>query len=84
MKPVMFEEAHALMVAENCIGLPTAIRHNNQFNADEYISCWEPGDDELAIMLKDLSSGKRPRIYVNVIGGQPPMYIGTDAPKMEG
>ena len=75
MKSVSFKEQNSLFVAEECDNLPACKQYNEQFNTDEVISCWELSDEELVQILKDVKAGKRPQIYLSVIGGQPPVSL---------
>lgn len=82
MIPVPFKGADMLMSAENCIALPVLVRDNATFETKEYISCWQPTEDEIVEMMKSLKSGERPKFFVHTIGLQPPLYIGTDNPEV--
>lgn len=75
MKSVSFKEQNSLFVAEGCDNLPACKQYNEQFQTDEVISCWEFTDDELVQILKDVKAGKHPRIFLSVIGGQPPVSL---------
>lgn len=75
MSPVSFEEQNSVFVAEGCGNLPACKQYNEQFRTDEVISCWEFTDDELVQILKDVKAGKRPQIFLSVIGGQPPVEL---------
>lgn len=39
------------------------------------VSCWGFTDEELVQILKDVQDGKRPQIFLSVIGGQPPVAL---------
>lgn len=75
MKPASFKEQNSLFVAEGCDNLPACKQYNEQFQTDEVISCWEFTDDELVQILKDVKAGKRPQIFLSIIGGQPPVAL---------
>lgn len=75
MYPVRFPEQNSVFVADGCDDLPACKQYNEQFQTDEVISCWEFSDDELVQILKEIQSGKRPRIFLSVIGGQPPVSL---------
>jgi hypothetical protein len=55
--------------------LPTSRKYNYEFASMESTSCWEFTDEELAQILKDINSGKRPCVYLSVISGQPPVSL---------
>lgn len=75
-----FEQINCVAVGEKCIDLPIAKVYNEEFNTDECVSCFEFEDDELVSILKSIKDGKRPRIYLSIIGGQPPISIGLENP----
>ena len=75
MNPVDFPERNAVFVAGGCDNLPACRRHNEQFNTDEVISCWELSDEDCVEMLKQIKAGQRPAVYLAVIGGQPPVSL---------
>lgn len=75
MKSISFKEQNSLFVAEGCDNLPACKQYNEQFQTDEVISCWEFTDDELVQILKEIKAGKRPQIFLSVIGGQPPIAL---------
>lgn len=71
MKPIEFSEQNAVFTAKGCDNLPACKLYNEQFQTDEVISCWEFSDDEIVQILKEVKSGKRPNIFLSVVGGQP-------------
>lgn len=71
MKPIEFSEQNAVFIADGCDNLPACKRYNEQFQTDEVISCWEFSDDEIVQILKEVKTGKRPQIFLSVVGGQP-------------
>lgn len=75
MNPVDFPERNAVFVAGGCDNLPACKLHNEQFSADEIISCWELSDKDCVEILKQIKVGKRPAVYLSVIDGQPPVSL---------
>ncbi|WP_270522978.1 hypothetical protein [Sellimonas intestinalis] len=75
MYAVEFPEQNSVFAADGCIDLPTCKQYNEQFQTDEMVSCWEFTDEELVKILKDVQEGKRPQIFLSVIGGQPPVAL---------
>lgn len=75
MNPVNFPKSNTVFIAEGCDSLPACRRHNDQFNVDEVISCWELSNEDCVKILKQIKAEKRPVIYLSVIGGQPPVSI---------
>lgn len=71
MNPVNFSEQNSIFVADGCGDLPACKQYNEQFQTDEVVSCWEFSDDEIMQILKEVKSGKRPNIFLSVVGGQP-------------
>ena len=47
----------------------------DRFQTDEVVSCWEFSDDEIIQILKEVKDGKRPQIFLSVVGGQPPVSL---------
>lgn len=77
MYAVEFPEQNSVFVADGCIDLPTCKQYNEQFQTDEVISCWEFSDEEIVQILNDVKEGKRPQIFLSVVGGQPPVSLFT-------
>ena len=75
MDPVNFEEVNRRYVRNGCDDLPVYECHNDQFNTKECISCFELTNEEIAIMLRQICEGKRPAVYLSVLGGQPPVGL---------
>ena len=75
MEPVNFEEVNRRYVKEGCDDLPVYESYNDQFNTKECISCFELTDEEIEIIKKQIEKGKRPAVYLSVIGGQPPVGL---------
>lgn len=75
MTPVDFPERNCTYTADKCLPLPVCVQNNEQFNTYECISCHELTDDEIVLMLKQIKEGRRPAIYLPVIGGQPPVAL---------
>lgn len=75
MNPVKFPEQNSIFRYPDCSDLPALHIHNEHFEADEVISCWEFSNEELIQILKDIQKGKRPQIFLSVIGGQPPVAL---------
>lgn len=75
MYPVNFPEQNSVFVADGCDDLPAFRQYNEQFQTDEVISCWEFSDEELVRMLEEIKVGKRPQIFLSVVGGQPPVSL---------
>lgn len=55
--------------------LPSFQAYNEQFDAPEIMSCWEFTDDEIQKIKDDIENGKRPQLFLSVIGGQPPVAL---------
>lgn len=77
MNAVNFKEQNSVFVADGCGNLPACRQFNEQFQVDEIISCWEFTDEELVKILQEVKEGKRPQIFLSVIGGQPPVSLFT-------
>lgn len=75
MRPVDFLGRNAVFVARGCENLPACRQHNEQFDSDEVISCWELSDEDCVEILKQIKAGQRPAVYLAVIGGQPPVSL---------
>ena len=75
MNPVNFSEQNSIFVADGCGDLPACKQYNEQFQTDEVVSCWEFSDDEIIQILKEVKDGKRPQIFLSVVGGQPPVSL---------
>ena len=75
MNPVRFPEQNSVFRHPGCSDLPALHVHNEKFDTDEVVSCWELTDEELVQILKDVQDGKRPQIFLSVIGGQPPATL---------
>lgn len=75
MYPVKFPEQNSVFRKSECSDLPACKQYNEQFQTDEVISCWEFSDDELVQILKEVQAGKRPQIFLCVVGGQPPVSL---------
>lgn len=75
MFSVTFPEQNSVFRKDGCMDLPALQEHNPEFDTMEVTSCWEFTDDELVQILKDVKAGKRPQIYLSVIGGQPPVSL---------
>lgn len=75
MIPVKFPEQNSVYKRESCMDLPTFQGYNDQFNAPEITSCWEFTDDEIQKIKDDIENGKRPQLFLSVIGGQPPVAL---------
>lgn len=75
MNPVDFPERNAVFVAVGCDNLPACRQHNEQFGADEIISCWELSDKDCVEILKQIKADRRPAVYLAVIGGQPTVSL---------
>lgn len=75
MYPVRFPQQNIVYRKDGCKDLPACKRYNEQFKTDEVISCWELSDDEIMQILNEVKDGKRPRIFLAVVGGQPPVAL---------
>lgn len=75
MNPVKFLEQNSIFRYPDCSDLPALHIRNEHFDTDEVISCWEFSNEELIQILKDIQKGKRPQIFLSVIGGQPPVAL---------
>lgn len=75
MNPVKFQEQNSVFVADGCGDLPACKQYNEQFQTDEVVSCWEFSDEELVQILKEVKAGKRPQIFLCIVGGQPPVSL---------
>ena len=75
MIPVDFPERNCIYTADKCLDLPACQKMNEEFQTIEIISCYEMTDDEIVLMLKQIKAGKRPVIYLSVLGGQPPVAM---------
>lgn len=75
MKPVEFPEQNCVYTAEGCMPLPVVQQMNEQFQTIEVISCHELTDEEIVLILKQIKAGKRPAIFLSVVGGQPPVSL---------
>lgn len=75
MNPVKFPEQNSVFRYPDCSDLPALHIHNEHFNAEEVISCWEFSDEELVQILRDIKDGNRPHIFLSVIGGQQPVSL---------
>ena len=75
MNPVSFPEQNCTHVANRCMDLPTCRQLNEQFQAEEVISCWALSDKDCIEILKQIKKGMRPQIMLSVIGGQPPVSL---------
>lgn len=75
MNPVKFPEQNSIFRYPDCSDLPALHIRNEHFDTDEVISCWEFSNEELIQILKDIQKGKRPQIFLSVIGGQPPVAL---------
>ena len=84
MNPVRFPEHNSVFRHPDCSDLPALHIHNEKFDTDEVVSCWEFTDEELVQILKDVQDGKRPQIFLSVIGGQPPVALNMRGEKNEG
>lgn len=80
MKPISFSEQNTVFTASGCDDLPALKIHNEQFDCDEIVSCWELSEEDLRELNRQAEDGKRPAIYLSVIGGQPPvsLYVKED------
>lgn len=75
MNPVSFPEQNCIYRRRDCMDLPACVIHNDRFETDEVVSCWELSDEEIVMMLKHINAGKRPKIFLSVIGRQPPVAL---------
>lgn len=75
MFPVTFSEENSVFRKDGCMDLPALQEHNSKFDTMEVTSCWEFTNDELVQILKEIKAGKRPQIFLSVIGGQPPVAL---------
>lgn len=75
MFPVRFPEQNSVFRKDGCMDLPAYQEHNQEFNTVEVVSCWEFTDEECIQLLKEIKAGNRPRIFLSVIGGQPPVSL---------
>ena len=75
MQAVDFTEINSIYTGENCLPLPVCRQYNEEFGVMEYISLHELTDEEIVLMLKQIKEGQRPAIYLDVIGGQPPVAL---------
>lgn len=75
MFPVTFPEQNSVFRKDGCMDLPALQEHNPEFDTMEVTSCWKFTDDELVQILKEVKAGKRPQIFLSVIGGQPPVAL---------
>ena len=75
MFPVKFSEQNSVFRKNGCYDLPACKQYNEQFQTDEVISCWEFSDEELVQILEEVKAGKRPQIFLCVVGGQPPVSL---------
>ena len=84
MIPVKFPEQNCTCRREGCMDLPTYREYNYEFASIESTSCWEFTEKEVLQMLNAIQSGKRPHIYLSVIGGQPPVSLFIRSGENEG
>lgn len=75
MFPVTFPEQNSVFRKDGCMDLPALQEYNHKFDTMEVTSCWEFTDDELVQILKEVKAGKRPQIFLSVIGEQPPVAL---------
>lgn len=75
MQAVDFPRRNCTHTAEGCLPLPTCVQHNEQFDTQEVISCFELEDKDIAVMLQQLKNGERPAVFLCVVGGQPPVQM---------
>lgn len=72
LKPVDFAEKNGTFTSPGCLPLPACICIENDLPT--VITCWELTDEQLET-LKDTR-----RVWLAVIGGQPPVYLTTLCP----
>lgn len=75
MEPVNFEQVNRRYVKDGCDDLPVYECYNDQYNTKECISCFELTDEEIEIVKRQIEEGKRPAVYLSVLGGQPPVGL---------
>ena len=62
MQPVDFQEANCTYTAARCLPLPACQQINKEFNTIEVISLHELTDEEIVLMIKQISAGQRPAV----------------------
>lgn len=75
MQPVSFPEQNCVYKKDGCLDLPAIQVKSEQFQALEIISCWEFSDEEVELMIEQIKAGQKPKIFLSVIGGQPPVAL---------
>lgn len=80
MKPVDFQERNTVFVANGCENLPACKLENEKFGTSEVISCWEFDEEDVKLLTEQLAKGETPRIYLSVLGGQPPVWLHCGSP----
>lgn len=75
INPIEFPEQNVVFVAECCDDLPACKQFNEQFGCQEVISLWEFSEEDCKNILHQIENGKRPAVYLAVIGGQPPVGL---------
>ena len=78
MNPVPFEQQNCVHKADGCLDLLTLVQTNEQFGVPEIVSRWEMTDEDCVMILQQIKEGKRPAVYLSVIGGQPPVALWVD------
>lgn len=80
MKPVEFPEQNTVFVASGCEDLPGCKLKNEKFGTSEVISCWELEKEDIKLILKQITDGETPKIYLSCLGGQPPVWLHCGSP----
>lgn len=75
MKAVDFPESNCTYTADKCLPLPACRQQNEESQTIEVISCHEFTDEEIMLMLEQIKAGKKPAIFLSIIGGQPPIAM---------
>ncbi len=75
MIPVDFPESNCTYTADKCLPLPARRQMNKEFLQIEVISCHEFTEEEIKLMLEQIKAGKKPAIFLSIIGGQPPITM---------
>jgi len=75
MKAVDFPESNCTYTADKCLPLPACRQPNEEFQTIEVISCHELTEKEIKLMLEQIKAGKKPAIFLSIIGGQPPIAM---------
>jgi hypothetical protein len=78
MNPINFKEHNVIYKAEGCNDLPA---HKGKL---EIISCWQPDEEELEEIKKQINNGEVPKFYLSLYGHtQVPVWVGAVSPFAE-